>query len=117
MRSHRLARLALLTKGAALVGLGSAAALGCAKDQPNINGPEPTVHINAPPQPPPSASALEPIHINAPFTEPQQHPHANATATPPSAKPDPQAPASASAAPKATGTPSAPRIRTNASPF
>jgi hypothetical protein len=110
MRPHRLARLALLTKGAALVGLGSAAMLGCHKDEKavdpdfHINAPpDPTPHANAtatPPSATPSASAPPDFHINAPPTDPQQHPHTNATATPPSAT--------------APVPPPPPRIRTNA---
>jgi hypothetical protein len=100
MRSHRLSRLTLLTQGIALIGFGMSE-LACAKDQPNVNGPNPEpLHINAPPTPTASDSAVVPT--------PDNMPHMNATATPP---------ASASAAPSSSTTappvPSPPR-HTNA---
>ena len=65
MRSHRLNRLALLTQGVALVGLG-AADIACSKE------PVPEqLHINSPPSPtdaaaPTPAFDAAGIHINAP---------------------------------------------------
>jgi len=83
MHKHRLDKLAKLTKGAALVGIG--AVFGCRSESHTMNAPEhvdPTyepVHTNAPYEPPPSASAsgvLSPPrptnmpHINAPPRRP-----------------------------------------------
>src|SRR5690348_3658876 len=87
MRHHRLNRLALLTQGAALVGLGISQ-LGCGKDaappteRPHINSPPEPVPADAasPPPPTPTASASgsssatsvvgvappSPIRVNAP---------------------------------------------------
>jgi hypothetical protein len=92
MKNHRLSRLTLLTQGIALIGFGMSE-LACAKEQPNINGPKPDdqLHINAPPQPTASDSAVVPTGDNMP--------HMNATATPPS---------SASAAPSTSGSTTAP---------
>ena len=92
MKNHRLSRLTLLTQGIALIGFGMSE-LACAKEQPNVNGPKPDdqLHINAPPQPTASDSAVVPTGDNMP--------HMNATATPPS---------SASAAPSTSGSTTAP---------
>ena len=70
MHRHRLDRLAKLTRGAALVGLG--AAFACHDDPPHTNGPapDPTPHINA---------TAEPVHTNAP---PAPDPSAAPTAAP-----------------------------------
>jgi len=51
MRSKRLERLAQLTRGAALVGLGITEA-GCAKE------PMEPIHINAPPDPQPTSAPI-----------------------------------------------------------
>lgn len=56
MRNHRLGRLALLTQGAALVGLGMTQ-LACRKD---ATPPAEPVHVNSPPLSPASASAATP---------------------------------------------------------
>ena len=86
MRTHRLARLARLTHGAALVGVGLFDA-SCKKEDPPVEPP----HINATATPttePPAASdaGLQPPTINAPPTPPDagimRH-TVNATATPP----------------------------------
>lgn len=63
MHTHRLNRLAKLTRGVALVGVG--ATFACHDQPATMNGPDPNpthepIHVNAPaPQPsaPPSASA------------------------------------------------------------
>lgn len=62
MHEHRLQRLARLTRGVALVGIG-ATTLACQKDPQGMNGPEP-IHTNAPYVPMdagPTASTGEPI--------------------------------------------------------
>ena len=66
MRAHRLNRLALLTRGIAVVGLGLAD-LACGKSAPAPEEP----HINSPPEPSPLNAAdpapTVPFHtINAP---------------------------------------------------
>lgn len=61
MRSHRLNRLALLTQGVALIGLGAGNA-ACSKEP--VNDP---ISVNSPPQTPePPAWDAAAIHINAP---------------------------------------------------
>ncbi len=86
MGNHRLRRLAQLTQGAALIGLGFSAA-ACAKDPPVVNAPiEDKPHINAPPTPMPSASAapaasqttVDPPSVNSP---PPQKPKPMPTAS------------------------------------
>lgn len=64
MRSHRLSRLALLTQGVALVGLGLSE-LACSKDPPPVTSGSEPPHMNAPPESPPP-----PKHVNAPETPP-----------------------------------------------
>lgn len=75
MHDHRFKRLARLTQGVALLGLGVTA--GCHKDPPPMQPDEP--HINSPPEPPASATAppsattptppkVEDMHINSPPT-------------------------------------------------
>ncbi|CAN5613242.1 hypothetical protein BH09MYX1_BH09MYX1_63050 [soil metagenome] len=74
MRKHRLDRLAKLTQGAALLGLGVLAA-ACNNEPRQVNSPDPTgstepIHVNSPPSatettPAPSASQAPPM-INAP---------------------------------------------------
>jgi hypothetical protein len=59
MRSHRLNRLALLTHGVALIGLGGAD-LACSKEP--VNDP---ISVNSPPQPTPAFDAAA-INVNAP---------------------------------------------------
>jgi len=90
MRSHRLNRLALLTQGVALVGLGISA-LACG-DPPRVNAPpsEPP-QVNSPPKEPPVASAsatpsasssavtkgpppTAPMHVNSPPMKPPPAP-------------------------------------------
>ena len=96
MRSHRLSRLTLLTQGIALIGFGMSE-LACAKEQPTVNGPSPEPHhINAPPDPPASASAVPPgselPHMNATATPPPSGsaaPSSSTTTTPPPVKPMP----------------------------
>lgn len=56
MTRHRLVRLALLTQGAALLGL-SASAGGCSKEPSGDN----TLHINAPMPQPDAGSAAESV--------------------------------------------------------
>jgi hypothetical protein len=63
MRSHRLNRLALLTHGVALIGLGGAD-LGCSKEP--VTEP---IHINSPPEPTPAWDAAA-INVNAPPISP-----------------------------------------------
>lgn len=89
MRPHRLNRLARLTRGAALVGLGLAAP-ACGKD-PATPGEGP--YINSPPEPK--------AHINAPETPPSAAPVASETPTPP-------APVHVNATPTPTPTTSSP---------
>jgi hypothetical protein len=71
MRNHRLNRLALLTQGVALVGIGMSALAAC-NDPPHVNSPPPDrPNINSPPQQPlPSAAPVEPDHVNGPATPP-----------------------------------------------
>ncbi len=66
MRSHRLNRLALLTQGVALIGLG-AADMACSKEP--VSEP---IHINSPPQPDPvpDAASFPRPTINAPYFGP-----------------------------------------------
>jgi hypothetical protein len=87
MRDHRLNRLALLTQGVALVGLGISQ-LGCGKD---AAPPNELPHINAPPQP------------------------VSTDAAPPVAPPTPSASAASSAGNAAFAIPPSP-IRVNAPP-
>ena len=66
MRSHRLNRLALLTQGVALIGLG-ASDMACSKEP--VADP---IHVNSPPQDPPpqpaaDAASLPRPTMNAPF--------------------------------------------------
>ena len=56
MRNHRLGRLALLTRGAALVGLGMTQ-LACGKDATPPTEPS---HVNSPPMPRPEVDAAPP---------------------------------------------------------
>jgi hypothetical protein len=80
MHRHRLERLARLTRGAALV---SASALAACRDAPNnMNGPDPTPHINATADPTPSTTASAAVSTNV---EPSATaiPSATMTATPP----------------------------------
>jgi hypothetical protein len=79
MRSHRLTRLALLTHGVALVGLGSAD-LACSKEP--VNEP---IHVNSPPLPlpPQPMTDAEPIHVDSP---PIQTDAGAPSATPPPRK-------------------------------
>jgi hypothetical protein len=95
MRSHRLARLARLTQGAALVGAGLFDS-GCKKEQvepPHINA---TATPTTEPPPPTEDAGLAPPTINAPPTPPDagrimRH-TVNATATPPSPASGPKLP-------------------------
>ena len=89
MRSHRLNRLALLTQGAALVGLGLSQ-LACGKDAAPPNEP---IHVNATAtsasasaSAAPAPSEGTPKRVNAP--PPDTSPSASASA---SAKPSPSA--------------------------
>lgn len=91
MRPHRLGRLTLLTQGLALVGLG-AFAPACQKEPSMVNGPDPNLHINAPPTPMDAAADPEPSRdaavtlpipsnrptMNAPPQMPPPPPHTNA---------------------------------------
>ena len=79
MRNHRLGRLALLTQGAALVGLGMTQ-LACGKD---------------------ATPPVEPLHVNSPPI-----PQAEVDAAPPA--PSAQAAPSAGTPPEAPHTPNAP---------
>ena len=98
MRSHRLNRLALLTQGAALVGLGLSA-LACG-DPPHVNAPpkEPVVapepaapkpeHMNAPPpsgsaSPVASGSSSAAVNVLPPGTPPKAPMHVNSPPKPP----------------------------------
>ena len=89
MVRHRLERLARLTRGAALIGLGTFAACKNAdpkepiKTDPATTASEPK-HINVPPDPTltPSATATQPVPVDT-------LPHINATATPPSSSTKP----------------------------
>lgn len=99
MHDHRFKRLARLTQGVALLGLGVTA--GCHKDPPPLQPDDP--HINAPPDPPASASAptppkVEDIHVNSPPTPPSAAPSASA----------PVAPSASVARPKHTNAPGPP---------
>lgn len=64
MRSHRLNRLALLTQGVALIGLG-ATDLACGKEKTNEQ-----IHINSPPQPVPTMDAQPPTINSPPMNKP-----------------------------------------------
>ena len=68
MRSHRLNRLALLTQGVALIGLG-AADMACSKEPV----PDP-ISVNSPPQPEPSRQPT----MNAPYFPPDAGPKTDA---------------------------------------
>jgi len=60
MRNHRLDRLARLTQGAALVGLGMTQ-LACSKD--GTSPPAEPVHVNSPPMPRPEVDAAPPAAL------------------------------------------------------
>ena len=105
MGNHRLRRLAQLTQGAALIGLGLSTS-ACEKD-PQVNAPyKEKPHINAPPDPQPSAS----VASSASAPEPVDPPHVNSPA-PKEPKPAPSVSPSASgklpqpALPKHTNSP------------
>lgn len=99
MRSHRLDRLARLTQGAALVGLGVFAA-GCNNEPKHTNAPDPNatgepIHINATATPQPSASVTAPTAVDttAPPTPSASAPPATSgSAKPPSLTPHINAP-------------------------
>lgn len=99
MRPHRLSRLTLLTQGIALVGFG-VNETACHKDVTYVNGPDPDIHINAPPAPMDAAPSVDPQQqqdaavtlpipsnrptMNAPPQLPPNPPHGNAM--PPNSK-------------------------------
>ncbi|HEY1953972.1 MAG TPA: hypothetical protein VGH28_00120 [Polyangiaceae bacterium] len=88
MHKHRLDKLAKLTKGAALVGIG--AVFACRSEShtmnapytvdstPHVNATVEPVHTNAPPEPQPSASAAVTSSAPAPHPHPTNMPRMNA---------------------------------------
>jgi hypothetical protein len=83
MRPHRLSRLTLLTQGLALIGIGAGES-ACHKE-PMVNGPDPDLHINAPPTPMDAAPDPTPNAADAGVTLPinSNRPTMNAPPMPP----------------------------------